>query len=216
MLGIAIASRYLAVGTVCSHTEAGVGAIATQAYGNPYLGHNGLRLLRQGLSASATLRRVLQEDPGREKRQLIIIDHTGETAAFTGQQTDDWRGHLQGDNYAVAGNILTGQAVIEAMASIFEQTAEEELAERLLQALEAGQQAGGDRRGKQAAHLQVVHNEAWKYVDLRVDDHTEPIVELRRIFEVAKEELFPFRQFYPSRHDPHRDWNIAEFDRLSK
>jgi uncharacterized Ntn-hydrolase superfamily protein len=114
----------------------------------------------------------------------------------------------------VAGNLLTGPAVIQAMAAAFERTVDEELAERLLRALEAGQQVGGDRRGQQAAHLQVVHADAWKYVDLRVDEHPEPIVELRRIFEVAKKELFPFRELYPSRTRPGHDWDLAEYERI--
>jgi uncharacterized Ntn-hydrolase superfamily protein len=214
MLGVGVASKYLAVGAVCSHTQAGIGAISSQAYGNPYLGIDGLGLLAQGLSAQETLERLLQQDAGREKRQLIIVDRQGGTAAFTGSLTTPWCGHRRGQNYVVAGNILTGADVIENMAETFEQTAAEELAERLLQALEAGQRAGGDRRGKQAAHLQVVHTESWKYVDLRVDEHTEPIVELRRIFEVAKQELFPFRELYPTRNHPGQDWNLDEYDHL--
>ncbi|MDX1519999.1 MAG: DUF1028 domain-containing protein [Anaerolineae bacterium] len=215
MLGVGVASKYLAVGAVCSHTQAGVGAISTQAYGNPYLGIDGLKLLRQGVNANDTLEQVLDQDPGRQKRQLIIVNNRGETAAFTGSLTTAWCGHYQGQGYAVAGNMLTGEAVIQAMAGAFEQSAEEALAERLLTALEAGQQAGGDKRGKQAAHLQVVHSEAWKYVDLRVDDHPNPIIELRRIFEVAKRELFPFRNLYPTRDNPGGDWDLDEYERIS-
>lgn len=214
MLGVGVASKYVAVGAVCSHTRAEVGAISSQAYGNPYLGIDGLDLLQQGLDAQAALDRLLQGDPGREKRQVIIVDNQGRPAAFTGQLTSRWNGHLTGDNFAVAGNILTGEAVIQMMAEVFRRTIEAELPERLLQALEAGQQAGGDRRGKQAAHLQVVHQEAWKYVDLRVDEHPEPVIELRRIFEVAKRELFPFREMYPTRRDPNRDWDVEKFKEL--
>lgn len=215
MLGVAVASRYLAVGAVCSHTRAGVGAISTQAYGNPYLGIDGLSLLAQGRAANAALAEVLAADPGRDKRQLLIIDRHGGTAVHTGAQATPWCGHIEGVDYVVAGNMLVGPAVIEAMASAFEASASEELAERLLSALEAGDLAGGDMRGKQAAHLQVVHREAWKYVDLRVDDHPEPIVELRRIFEVAKTDLFPFRQLYPTRAHPGMDWDLQEYERLS-
>lgn len=215
MLGVALASKYLAVGAVCSHTQAEVGAISTQAFGNPYLGINGLDLLQQGLGAQETLERLLTQDPGRQKRQLIIVNKDGQTAAFTGNLTSSWCGHLQGDNFAVAGNMLTGEKVIQAMAAAFEQSSEEELAERLLRALEAGQAAGGDRRGRQAAHLQVVHTEAWKYVDLRVDEHPDPVVELRRIFEVARRELFPFRELYPTRSNPGSDWDLDEYRRLS-
>lgn len=214
MLGVGIASKYLAVGAVCSHSRAGVGAISTQAYGNPYLGIDGLELLQQGVGAPDALKQLLAQDTGREKRQLIIVDRHGETAAFTGSLASPWCGHLQGEDYAVAGNILAGRAVIQKMAEAFEQAVEEELAERLLQALEAGQRAGGDRRGQQAAHLQVVHTEAWKYVDLRVDEHPTPIAELRRIFEVAKQELFPFRSLYPTRSNPGHDWNLEEYKHL--
>jgi uncharacterized Ntn-hydrolase superfamily protein len=215
MLGVGVASKYLAVGAVCSHTQAEVGAISTQAFGNPYLGIDGLNLLREGLGAQETLEYLLKLDPGRQKRQLIIINKDGQTAAFTGSLTTAWCGHLRGDNYAVAGNMLSGEAVIQAMAAAFEQSFEEALAERLLQALEAGQAAGGDRRGRQAAHLQVVHTEAWKYVDLRVDEHRDPVVELRRIFEVAKRELFPFRELYPTRSNPGGDWDLDEYARIS-
>jgi uncharacterized Ntn-hydrolase superfamily protein len=215
MLGVAIASRYLAVGAVCSHTRSSVGAIATQAYGNPYLGIDGLALLAQGHTAAAALAEVLAGDPGRDKRQLLIIDRQGGTAVHTGAQTTPWCGHIEGTDYVVAGNMLAGPAVIEAMASAFEASAGEELAERLLSALEAGDLAGGDKRGKQAAHLEVVDREVWKYVDLRVDDHPEPIAELRRIFEVAKTDLFPFRQLYPTRAQPGADWDLQEYERLS-
>lgn len=215
MLGVAVASRYLAVGAVCSHTQAGVGAISTQAYGNPYLGIDGLALLAQELTAEAALTEVLTRDPGRDKRQLLMIDRHGGTAVHTGAQTTPWCGHIEGTDYVVAGNMLAGPAVIEAMASAFESSAGEELAERLLSALEAGDLAGGDRRGKQAAHLEVVDREVWKYVDLRVDDHPEPIAELRRIFEVAKTDLFPFRGLYPTRANPGADWDLQEYERLS-
>jgi uncharacterized Ntn-hydrolase superfamily protein len=215
MLGVGVASKYLAVGAVCSHTQAEVGAISTQAFGNPYLGIDGLDLLQQGLRAEETLERLLKQDPGRQKRQLIIIDKDGQTAAFTGTLTSGWCGHLQGDNFAVAGNMLSDEKVIQAMAASFEQSAEAELAERLLRALEAGQAAGGDRRGRQAAHLQVVHTEAWKYVDLRVDEHPDPVAELRRIFELARRELFPFRELYPTRSDPGNDWDLEEYQRIS-
>ncbi len=214
MLGVGVASKYLAVGAVCSHTQAGVGAVSTQAYGNPYLGVDSLTLLQQGLDAQQALTRVLKQDPGREKRQLLVVNNRGNAAAFTGSLATPWCGHIEGQGYAVAGNMLTGETVIKAMADAFEQSAGEELAERLLRALEAGQQAGGDKRGRQAAHLQVVHTEAWKYVDLRVDEHPNPIEELRRIFEVAKRELFPFRNLYPTRNNPGGDWDIDEYERI--
>ena len=215
MLGVGVASKYLAVGAICSHTQAGVGAVSTQAYGNPYLAIDGLELLQKGFNTQKALGLVLQRDPGREKRQLIMVNNRGEVAAFTGSLATPWCGHYQGQGYVVAGNMLADETVIQAMADAFEQSVEEELAERLLQVLEAGQQAGGDKRGRQAAHLQVVHIEAWKYVDLRVDDHPNPIGELRRIFEIAKRELFPFRTLYPTRSNPGTDWDLDEYERIS-
>jgi uncharacterized Ntn-hydrolase superfamily protein len=215
MLGVAIASKYPAVGAVCSHTQPGVGAIATQAYGNPYLGFDGLDLLSRGEDVQATLAQLLEQDTGREKRQVIIINHRGDTAAHTGKLAADWAGHRHGNNCAAAGNILAGPQVVQVMVDAYEQIAGAELAERLLQALEAGDMAGGDKRGKQAAHLQVVHVETWKYVDLRVDDHVEPVAELRRLFELAKTELFPFRDLYPTRDDPGADWDLNDVALLS-
>ncbi len=215
MLGVAIASKYLAVGTVCSHTHPNVGAIATQAFGNPYLGIDGLALLNQNVDVQVVLQQLLSQDAGREKRQLLMINRWGETAVHTGSMVTSWAGHMQGNNCVAAGNILAGPAVVQAMVTVFQNSAGEELAERLLRALEAGEQAGGDRRGKQAAHLEVVHNEEWKYVDLRVDDNPEPVLELRRVFERAKVELFPFRELYPTRANPGTDWDLNEVERLA-
>jgi uncharacterized Ntn-hydrolase superfamily protein len=215
MLGLAIASKYLGVGAICSYTQANVGAVATQAYGNPYLGIDGLKLLEQDFSAESALAELLALDAGREKRQVIMIDRFGNSAAHTGQMAAPWAGHLRGDRCIAAGNILTGPDVVQQMVQVFEESLGGALSERLLLALEAGDRAGGDRRGKQAAHLQVVHNESWKYVDLRVDDHPEPVVELRRIFEVAKTDLFPFRELYPRRNGSGEDWDLADVARLS-
>jgi uncharacterized Ntn-hydrolase superfamily protein len=144
-----------------------------------------------------------------------MIDGQGQTAAFTGRLAASWAGHHQGKNCAVAGNILKGPEVVERMAEMFELSEKEALAERLLRALEAGEDAGGDRRGKQAAHLQVVNVEAWKHIDLRVDDHSAPVEELRRIFEQAKTDLFPFRDMYPTRSNPGADWDLADVARLA-
>jgi uncharacterized Ntn-hydrolase superfamily protein len=215
MLGLAIASKYLGVGAVCSYTQTGVGAVATQAYGNPYLGIDGLELLGQGVAAEIALADLLTKDAGREKRQVIMIDRQGVTAAHTGQMAAPWAGHLAGEYCVAAGNILSGPEVIQQMVQSFENAVGEPLSERLLKALEAGDRAGGDRRGKQAAHLQVVHDESWKYVDLRVDDHPEPVGELRRIFELAKTDLFPFRELYPRRNGSGEDWNLSDVARLS-
>ena len=188
-LGVCVSTAVPAVGNRVPHVEAGVGAIATQAYTNVLYGVNGLKLLRMGLSPQTALEAMLREDLERERRQVIIIDRHGRTAAFTGRETSDWKGHLIGKDYAAAGNTLVGGEVIEAMARAFEES-EDELAERMMGALEAGEEAGGDRRGRASAALLVVGEglmETRPFLDLRVDEHRDPVRELRRIFEAHKE-----------------------------
>jgi len=184
-LGVCVSTAVPAVGSRVPHLEAGVGAIATQAKTNIFYGINGLKLLKAGLSPQAALETMLKEDPDRESRQVIIIDREGITAAFTGKETIGWKGHLVGENYMVAGNMLVSSQVIETMAQTFENS-EEELAERLLKALEAGQEAGGDKRGRTSAALLIASREQIKnrpIIDLRVDEHHDPVKELKRIFE---------------------------------
>ena len=186
-LGVCVSTAVPAVGNRVPHVDAGVGAIATQAKTNIFYGTNGLKLLKAGLSPQAALEAMLKEDPDRESRQVIIIDREGRTAAFTGKETIGWKGHLVGKDYMVAGNMLAGSKVIEAMAQTFENS-EGELAERLLKALEAGQEAGGDKRGRMSAALLVAGREQRgnrPILDLRVDEHPNPVRELRRIFEMA-------------------------------
>jgi len=144
-LGVCVSTAVPAVGSRVPHVEAGVGAIATQAKTNVFYGINGLKMLKAGLSPRAALETMLVDDPERESRQVIIIDSEGRTAAFTGKETVGWKGHLLGENYVVAGNLLVGGQVIESMAQTFRES-KGELAERLLKALEAGQEAGGDER----------------------------------------------------------------------
>ena len=186
-LGVCVSTAVPAVGSRVPHVEAGVGAIATQAKTNIFYGINGLKLLKAGLSPQAALEAMLKEDPDRESRQVIIIDIEGRTATFTGKETIGWKGHLVGKDYVVAGNMLAGSKVIEAMAQTFENS-EGELAERLLKALEAGQEAGGDKRGRMSTALLVAGREQRgnrPILDLRVDEHPNPVKELRRIFEMA-------------------------------
>ncbi|MFQ6065542.1 MAG: DUF1028 domain-containing protein, partial [Candidatus Bathyarchaeia archaeon] len=172
------------------HVEANVGAIATQAKTNIFYGTNGLRLLKMGFSPQKALEDMLDEDSERESRQVIIIDREGRKAAFTGRETLDWKGHLIGEDYVVAGNLLVGGRVIEAMAETFEGF-EGILAERLMRALEAGQEAGGDKRGRVSAAL-LVASEKEKgfppFLDLSVDDHSDPVRELRRLFQSYKKQ----------------------------
>jgi uncharacterized Ntn-hydrolase superfamily protein len=182
-LGVCTSSAAPAVRSRVPHVEAEVGAIATQANTNLLYGLNGLKLLKKGFFPQIALENLLTEDADRETRQVIIIDKQGRTAAFTGNGTINWKGHIIGEDYTVAGNMLVGSRVIEAMAQTFEDS-EGKLAERLMEALEAGQEAGGDRRGKTSAALVVANKEqngTSAFIDLNVDRHQNPVKELRRI-----------------------------------
>jgi uncharacterized Ntn-hydrolase superfamily protein len=189
--GVAVQSKFVAVGAVCPWAKAGVGAISTQSYANTSFGPRGLDLLAAGKSAQEVLDILLASDPGREKRQVGIVDSRGNAATFTGSECHDWAGGVTGENYTAQGNILVSEETVQAMARTFE-TSEGPLAERLLAALEAGQNAGGDARGQQAAALLVVQEGAGYggfndvKIDLRVDDHPTPITELQRIYQVHR------------------------------
>jgi uncharacterized Ntn-hydrolase superfamily protein len=193
-LGVCTSSAAPAVRSRVPHVEAGIGAIATQANTNLLYGIKGLKLLKKSFFPQTALKTLLTEDPDRETRQVIIIDKQGRTAAFTGKETINWKGHIISEDYVVAGNMLVGSRVIEAMAQTFEDS-EGKLAERLMKALEAGQEAGGDRRGKTSAALVVANGEqkgSRSFVDLKVDRHPNPVKELRRTFEIFKEEFIGF------------------------
>ena len=188
-LGVCVSTAAPAVGSRVPHVEARVGAIATQAETNVLYGTNGLKLLKIGFSPQTALETMLKDDPDRESRQVIIIDKEGRSAAFTGRETSDWKGHFIGKDYVVAGNMLVGNSVVDAMAQVFE-SSEGELSERLIKALEAGQKAGGDKRGKTSAALLVAQKGqvvTHPLLDLRVDEHQDPVRELRRVFEIYKE-----------------------------
>jgi len=209
MLGVATSSKALAAGGMVPYCRAGVGAIASQSFVNPYLGLDGLELLEHGLTAERTLERLVEGDPGRDLRQLAIIDREGRPAAYTGDRCIPWAGQVSGAGYVCLGNILVGEDVVKGMARAFETTLVEELPERLIQALEAGQAAGGDRRGRQSAGITVVSEEAYPLCDLRVDDHPDPVVEVRRIFEVYKNEAAGMHQIMPRRDDPTPQWQAT-------
>jgi uncharacterized Ntn-hydrolase superfamily protein len=185
-LGVAVQSKFLAVGSVVPWACAGVGAVATQAMANYNYGPHGLDLMSEGNSAEQTVQALTSADENREQRQVGIVDALGRTSTFTGSECFDWAGGVTGEHYAAQGNILVGRETVEAMASTYEQT-DGDLAARLLSALDAGQGAGGDSRGKQSAALLVVREGGGyggdndRVVDLRVDDHPEPIRELIRI-----------------------------------
>jgi uncharacterized Ntn-hydrolase superfamily protein len=209
MLGVATSSKALAAGALVPYCRAGVGAIASQSFVNPYLGIDGLTLLEQGLPAERALERLIAEDEGRDLRQLAIVDAEGRTAAYTGARCIPWSGHVQGPAYVCLGNILAGEGVVEAMARAFEGAVSDELTERLLRALEAGQEAGGDRRGRQSAGIVVVAEEHYPLCDLRVDDHPEPIAELRRVFEVYKREQPFWQMMLPRRDELTPNWDAV-------
>jgi uncharacterized Ntn-hydrolase superfamily protein len=202
MLGVAVSTAVPAVGGICSYIKEGVGAIATQSWVNPYLGIDGLKLLEQGLSAEETLTRLLADDPGREDRQIGIVDAEGRAAAHSGASCVDWAGHIIGDGFTVQGNMLVGPETIQAMATAAKASEAFDLTERLMLILEAGQAAGGDKRGKQSAALKVFNREAYPWLDIRVDEHRNPVAELRRIFEIAKHQLLTFTKGMPTRANP--------------
>lgn len=209
MLGVGTSSKALAAGGIVPYCRAGVGAIASQSFANPYLGIDGLALLEQGLTAARALDRLVEGDRGRDVRQLAIVDRDGHTTAYTGERCIPWAGQVEGGGYVCLGNILAGEEVVKAMAGAFEASIEEELPERLLRALEAGQEAGGDRRGRQSAGIYVVHTEEYPFCDLRVDDHPDPILELRRVFGVFQREEIPFLPLMPRRDDFTPEWEAV-------
>lgn len=183
--GVAVQSKFFNAAAIVPWAKAGVGAIATQAFANYSYGPEGLKLLEQGLTAPEVVRRLTEADPDRERRQLAVIDAKGNVAHFTGSRCIPWAGAVSGPNYSAQGNILVGEGVVRAMARAFE-TTKGDLADRLVAALVAGQEAGGDARGQQSAGLLVVRKGAGfggsdRYIDLRVDDHPEPIRELQRL-----------------------------------
>jgi uncharacterized Ntn-hydrolase superfamily protein len=184
--GVAVQSKFLAVGSVVPWAEPHVGAVATQSYANPRYGPDGLALLRDGLDAAAVVARLTEADDERESRQLGVVDANGVSASFTGSGCHDWAGGRTGPGYAAQGNILVSSATVDALAETFERGGGT-LAERLLDCLAAAQAAGGDRRGQQSASLLVVERDGGYaglsdvVLDLRVDDHERPIEELRRL-----------------------------------
>jgi uncharacterized Ntn-hydrolase superfamily protein len=191
--GVAVQSKFLAVGSVVPWAEPHVGAIATQSYANPRYGPDGLALLREGRSAAEVVEALTVADEGRAERQLGIVDGQGRAATFTGDECHEWAGGRTGNGYAAQGNILVSEETVAALAATFEQNGHLSLAERLIECLAAAQAAGGDRRGQQSASLLVVEKDAGYaslsdvIVDLRVDDHERPIVELRRLYGLHNE-----------------------------
>ncbi len=201
-LGVAVSTAVPAVGMLCPFVRSGVGAVATQSFVNPYLGLWGLELLAQGLDADEVLERLKQRDPEIELRQLAVVDTRSGSAAFSGTGCDGWYGHRTGPDFAIAGNMLVGEATLDAMQASFLADDAPPLVERLLAALAAGQAAGGDKRGRQSAAVKVHTTEEYAHLDLRVDEHPDPVRELQRIYEVARTDLVPLLEMLPTLADP--------------
>jgi uncharacterized Ntn-hydrolase superfamily protein len=201
-IGIAAASRFFAVGVRLPFIASGVGAVATQALVNSLYGTNGLRLLRHGHSAAEVVSMLLAADAGREHRQLHVMDRSGRVAAYTGAACVDWCGHLTGEEWSVAGNFLAGAVVLESTVEAFLENSNLSMARRLIAAMQAGEAAGGDKRGKQSAVLKIYGEEEWPDLDLRVDDHADPLAELERLEAVSRERFVYFARHLPRRADP--------------
>jgi uncharacterized Ntn-hydrolase superfamily protein len=201
-IGIAVATKFFAVGARVPHVVAGVGAIATQALVNPYYGIDGVRLLREGKNPHDIIAALIAVDDGRDSRQLHIMDVQGRIAAHTGKDCVDWCGHLEGDGFSIAGNMLAGAQVLDETAKAYAAGRELPFPRRLIAALRAGETAGGDKRGKQSAALLIHDREEWSALDLRVDDHADPLAELERLERVSRERWVHFRKFLPTRERP--------------
>jgi uncharacterized Ntn-hydrolase superfamily protein len=193
-LGVAVTTAVPAVGAICPRIIPGIGAASTQAWVNPYLAIDALNRLRAGDTAAEALASVVAGDAANAVRQFGLVDAAGRAASFTGGECTPWCGHLTGDGFAIQGNMLTGPDVLQEMQQAFLRSAPEELAERLIQALEAGQAVGGDKRGKQSAAVLVYGREDYADVDLRVDEHPLPVAELRRVWGIFKLQTRPFLQ----------------------
>jgi uncharacterized Ntn-hydrolase superfamily protein len=200
--GIVVATKFFAVGARVPHIAAGIGGVATQALVNPYYGIDGLTLLRSGSEPRAIIETLIAADSGRESRQLHVMDAKGRIAAFTGNECVDWCGHIEGDGFSIAGNMLAGAAVLDDTAKAYLANANLPFAQRLIMAMKASEAAGGDKRGKQSAALLIHGEQEWSDLDLRVDDHTDPLAELERLENVSRERWVHFRPFLPTRKNP--------------
>lgn len=205
--GAAIASRFFAVGAFCVRARRGVGIVSSQALLNPLYGPAALDLLAAGFDAAATVAALTVADAGRDQRQLHLLPARGRAAQHTGSACVDWCGHADHGDFTVAGNMLAGPQVLQATAEAF-RTAPGTLAERLIVALQAGEAAGGDKRGRQSAALWIQGDEDRAELDLRVDDHADPLAELQRLHAVSLQRFQPFIACLPGRHDA-----VGELDR---
>ena len=201
-IAIAVATRFFAVGALVSHIKTGAGVVASQAFINPYFGPKGLALLEAGMSAENVVAELTTADEGRHHRQLHVMDRDGRFAAYTGAACIDWCGHEVRGTFSVAGNMLVGSVVLAETIRAYEVQAAVPFARRLIAAMRAGEAAGGDKRGRQSAALLIHDGEDYPLYDLRVDDHTDPLGELERLEEVARQRWVHFRRQMPSHNRP--------------
>jgi uncharacterized Ntn-hydrolase superfamily protein len=197
-LGAAVASRFFAVGAMCIHVKGGVAALSTQALVNPMYAVHAMPRLRAGEPADVVLASLVGPDPGADQRQFHIIDSAGRIAQHTGPNCITWSGHVRGQDVSVAGNMLSGPAVVQRSIEAYLGSTGS-LAERLISALEAGEAVGGDKRGKQSAGLKICSRDPYPDLDIRADDHPDPLAELRRLYRVSLERFAVFRRFVPGR-----------------
>ena len=209
--GVAVATKFFAVGALCPHAS-GAGALATQALINPTFGPRGLRLLAEGIGAPHVVAALIESDAGRDSRQLHVMGRDGRMAAYTGKGCIEWCGHKIAADHSVAGNMLAGPRVVEDTSAAYADNARLPFPRRLIAAMQAGEAAGGDKRGKQSAALIIAGEEEWPLLDLRVDDHTDPLAELERLERVSRERYVHFRQFLPTRANPAGIYDRAEID----
>lgn len=200
-LGVGAVTGTAGVGQLLTWARRNVGAAATQSWINPYLGSDAIALLDHGHRVDKVLRAVLSIDEAAELRQLAIVDYEGATAVWTGPECSAWAGHHEGDGYVCAGNLLASEATLDATCGAFEAGREKPLVERLIDALEAGEAEGGDLRGARSASVYVVEHEEYALWDIRIDDHEEPLVELRRVHRRFAEELLPVVRKMPTRRN---------------
>jgi uncharacterized Ntn-hydrolase superfamily protein len=202
-LGVAVASRFFAVGAVVPHIRGGVGAIATQAFVSPMWGTDGLAMLAKGHAPQQVIDALLAADSGHPNRQFHLIDAQGRNAAFTGATCIDWCGHRVEQGVSVAGNMLSGPLVLDATLDTYRRNMDLPLADRLLAAMQAGEDAGGDKRGRQSASLTLYRDQDYPWLDIRADDDSEPLAELRRLYDVAQERFLHVAETMPTRANPH-------------
>lgn len=196
-IGIIVASKFFAVGSLVPRIKTGVGAVCSQAFANPYFGARGLAMMSAGASAEETVNLLVVADEGRDNRQLHAMDKRGRFQAYTGAKCIDWCGHKVRDGFSVAGNMLAGPEVLDETIAAYEANADLPLARRLIAAMHAGERAGGDKRGRQSAALLIHDDEEYPLLDLRVDDHLDPLTEVERLYAVARERWLHFRRVLP-------------------